>query len=160
VDFEDPACCAAAGAMTVSKLGIAGGPKGTRLTLAAALAESGVVAGDAITQDLVLQVRGPAGPLLCAHVPAASLVRKKGGLSFSDRRRRLTSAAGVQKLRLRTKRDGSGALRAGGRGMSLAVPPAGEVALTLGLRDAQGGGACARAQVVLEASKKGALRLP
>ena len=163
VDFEDPGCCATSGGMTVKKIGIAGGKTGTRLGLAAALAESGVASGSASTQDVTLQISGAGQPLLCAHVPAANLKRKKATLRFKDERGSVASAAGVGTLRLRGRKDGSGLFSANGRKVSLAVPPAGGFVVTLGLRDpatAESGNRCARAEVSLEATKKGALRLP
>jgi hypothetical protein len=164
VDFEDPGCCpGGTAAMTLKKLGIAAGKKGTKLALSGTLAESGVAPGTAATQDVFLQVATAGQQLLCAHVPAANLKRKKSRLRFTDAAHSVVSAASLERLRLRAKKDGSGALAAGSKAMPFTVPSAGPAVVTLGLRDpaaAEGGNRCARAQAALEASKKGALRLP
>jgi uncharacterized delta-60 repeat protein len=164
VDFEDPACCpAGAATMTLTKLGIGAGRKGTTLAFAARLAESGVAAGPTVTQDVVLQVAANGERLLCARVPAANLTRRKSRLKFRDAAHAVVSAGGLERLRLRARKDGSGAVAAGGRRMPFAVPAAGAAVVTLGLRDPaqpEGGNRCARAQATLEASRKGALRLP
>ena len=149
--------------MTLGKLGIASGRKGATLTLAGSLAKSGVAAGKTVTQDLTLEVSVAGRQLLCARVPASALRLRKSRLRFRDKAHRVVSAAGVDRIKLRTRKDGSGALAAGGKKLTLALPAGGSASVTLGLRDpagAEGGNRCARATATLENSKQGALRLP
>jgi hypothetical protein len=122
------------------------------------LAEAGLVAGAASTQDVSLQIRGTSGEVLCAHVPATSVVRSKKGARFRDPKHAVASAAGVDKLQLRVKKSGAAALGVSAGGSSLVVPPAGTAQVTLGLRDpstAEQGNRCAGAQVTLKSKKKG-----
>ena len=62
----------------------------------------------------------------------------------------------------RAKKNG-GVLKVIGRETSLAIPTSGTVRVSLGLRDettAEAANRCARADVALQAGKKGALRFP
>jgi hypothetical protein len=162
VDFEDPDCCTMGG-MTVTRLTIASGKRGTSLKLAAGLAQAGLATGTESSQDVFLQLRAPNGDLFCARVPAANVVRSKKSARFRDARHEVAPAAGIDKLVLRAKKGGAGMLGASGRRMSLAVPPAGAVQIMLALRDpatAEQGNRCAGAQVTLKAKKSGNLHFP
>jgi hypothetical protein len=162
VDFEDPSCCTAE-AMAVKRLAIIPGKRGTRLALKAGLAQAGLPAGTAWTQDVSLQLRAAGSEVVCARVPATSVVRTKKSARFGDPGHEVASAAGVDKLLLRAKQGGAGTLGASGRPVSLAVPPAGDVQVTLGLRDpgsAEQGNRCAGATVAVKARKKGGVSFP
>jgi hypothetical protein len=164
-DFEDPACCATSetAAMTVKRVSMAKRKKGMTFSLAATLARTGVATGSTPTQDVFVQILQAGHDVLCARVPAANLTRKKSTLRFRDRRHAIASASGLDRLVLKTKRDGRGVLTAGGRGMSGDVPAAGSVRITIGLRDpatAEAGNRCSTAQAQLAADQHGAVRAP
>jgi len=163
-DFEDPACCpqAATAALTVRSAGIIPKKTGTALTLRAALDRGGLAAGTASTQDVYLQMRGAGSEVLCARMPASTLTRRKTILRFRDKRRAVASAAGIDALLLRARKNRI-ALAVAGRLVSLASPGAGAVRITFALRDpatAEVGNVCASAQTSLKADRTGALRGP
>jgi uncharacterized protein YhfF len=109
-----------------------------------------------------LQLRQPGQPdLLCAHLPAASLTRRKTTIRFRDKKHAVASASGLDSLVLKGKKTGGGTLTVAGSRLAIALPPAGDVQITLGLRNpttAEAENRCTTAQVALTAGRKGGLK--
>jgi hypothetical protein len=160
VDFEDPDCCTAT-AMTLKKSSLR--PRGTgaaTLKLTAKLAASPVAEGTAATQDITVQLRG-AGGTFCGRIPAASLVRRRKGLTFPDAEGTLAGAGGIQQVKLIEKRGGA-KLVVFGSAAQLDSPPPGQLTATLGLRDpatAEAANQCTSATATFRAGKRG-IRYP
>ena len=166
-DFEDPACCAQLqlAAMNVQKATIAVGKgNNTTLKLTASLVQSGLSTGSAADQDVHLQIRQSGQPdVLCARIPAANLTRKKSTLRFRDKKHAVASAVGVDTLVLKGKKKGGASLTVAGSRLAIDLPPAGDVQITLGLRNpgtAEAGNRCTTAQIPLKAGRKGGLKFP
>jgi hypothetical protein len=163
VDFEDDACCALGQppALTLKKATIKPAGNGAKLALAATLSASGIASG--ATQDAFLQLAGDGGEVLCMHVPAASLTRKKNSIVLKDPSHAVASALGVDRLVVSQKKSGAGRLKAGGKQVTLVPPPAGPIGVVLGLRDpntAEAANVCARGGGTFHATKKGVLKFP
>ena len=156
VDFEDADCCPTPAApLTLRKSSLRPHGQGiASLKLTARLVASPVADGTAATQDLTIQVRDAAGETFCARVPAASLVRRRKGLTF---RGNVPSAHGVERITLVEKRR-SVKLAVSGDDAQLDVPAPGALTATLGLRDpatAEAGNRCAAGAATFRAAKRG-----
>jgi hypothetical protein len=109
-----------------------------------------------------LVIRKFGGEVLCARMPAASLVRKKNKLKFNDKQGTVVTAQGITKLTIGAKKDGSGTLTTSGKQVAIGLPDPGQFEITLGLRDpstAEEGNYCARGAATFRATKKG-LKFP
>jgi hypothetical protein len=150
--------------MNVQKACLAVAEGSTTLKLTASLAQAGLSTGPGADQDVYLQLRRPGqADVLCAHIPAASLTRKKSTVRFRDKKHLVTSAGGLDTLVLKGKKTGGGTLTVGGSGLAIALPPAGDVQITLGLRNpttAETGNRCTTTQIALKAGRKGGLKFP
>lgn len=131
--------------------------------LRATLSHTGLADGATFVQDLTIQIRRQGqGQVLCARIPATSLGRTKTKSRFRDRGLTIASARGIEDLTLAESRDGSGRLSIGGRRVLLAIPLAGPLAVTLGLRDpatAEVSNRCSTGVATFRATKTG-LRFP
>jgi hypothetical protein len=162
VDLEDPDCCARPAVLTLEKGSLAIEPRGhATVKLKATLSESALTPGPALAQDLTVQLRRAEAALLCARFPASRLRRQRAKIIFRGRRHRLASAHGIDGLTLAETNDGHATLAIFGKGVSLTVPTAGSIALTLGLHDpttAEPATTCVSGAAPFRATRKG-LRL-
>jgi len=153
VDFEDDDCCAAT-AMTLGKSVLRSRGQGVAvLKLTARLAASPVADGGVATQDLTLQLRAGDG-VFCARVPAASLVRRRKGLTFHDRHGSLASARGVTRIALLERRR-TVRLVVSGSQAELDAPAPGPLTAILGLRDPATGNRCVSGTATFRPAKRG-----
>lgn len=163
--MEDEACCAAASAASFRLRRGYLHPRsdGTaRLRLKGPLSVGGLTAGAVSSQDVTIQVRTATDEVLCAQIPTANLVRRKTKLKFRDERAQLASVRGIDKVTIRTNKDGTGRLGMRGKSVALTVPEVETLTMTLGLRDptsAESGNYCARGTAVFRSTSKG-LRYP
>lgn len=161
VDFEDGDCCTPAPLTLQKSVLRPAGPSVAKVKLKARLSESGLVDGPKPTQDVVVQLRGTE-ELLCARVPASSLERKRTRITFRDGKGTTASARGLDAVALVERRRGGARLTVTGRRAALAVPPAGTLAVTFGLRDpstAEATNRCASSVVPFRSTRRG-LRYP
>jgi len=162
-DFEDADCCPGQTATLRLKKGVIKPGAAVKLALAATLSTSGLEGGATATQDAFVQLAGAGGEILCAHVPAASLTRKKSGVSFKDPGHAVASALGVDRLIVSRKKTGAGRFKAGGKQVTLTPPAAGPVTVVLALRNpdtAEATNVCATGGGTFHATKKGVLKFP
>ncbi len=158
VDFEDPRCCAAAGALTLTSARVQ--PSGAKSKLKLRGTLPGTPGTAPPRSSLFLQLRREGGDeLLCAMIPAERLVAKKLSLVFKDKGGAVTEALGLQTVALKATRKGPVKLSASGKQVALASPGAGRVRVTVGFGGA-GGGRCAQAVEQLRAGKKSQLQFP
>jgi hypothetical protein len=165
VDFEDPACCADAQALTLKKASLRPTAAQTKLTLKGSLGRVSLGKFPPVTQDLFLQLRGEAGAeVLCAHIPAGRFTGKKKTIKFRDKSGAVTSAKGLTVVKLGLRKDGSVLIATRGKQVAFPTPSAGRLRVTLGFRDpatAEGGNQCRGVvQAFRAVGKKGALRFP
>lgn len=164
-DFEDPDCCTGMPATTLTlKKGLIKPVSGaTKLALKATVSKAGLAGGSIATQDVFVQLRAQGGEVLCAHVPASAVTRKKTRIVFKDPAHGVATARGVDHLALSQKKNGSGQLNVAGAQVTLTPPPAGHVDVVLGLRDPRAGDAgnlCANGGGTFRAGRKGLLKFP
>lgn len=161
-DLEDPSCCDASLSFALQR----GLVKPAKPATASRLVLKGRVGGaqgvDPTAAVVVLQLRpAGAGELLCARVPAGSFRRKGKAFRFSDRRGTIAPAAGIAKIVLRTRRDGSLAAAVVAKRAAFQTPAAGPILITLGFAaPGDGSGSCASAAPAFRARRKGALVAP
>jgi hypothetical protein len=160
VDFEDADCCAAApltlgrSALRPRNAGIA------TVKLRAKLAESPLADGPEPTQDLTVQLRGGSG-VLCARIPAASLVRRRKRVVFRDADGTVPGARGITAVTV-LERKGGARVAVFGREAQLAVLGPGPFTVTLGFRDpatAEASNRCVAATSTFRPAKRG-IRYP
>jgi hypothetical protein len=164
-DLEDPECCAAAQAaaldLRASRLRPVAG--GVGVSLAGIFPDVGLAAGTASTDDVFVQLREAGrADFLCVRIPAADVKRHGRRAIFKDPKHAVASARGVDVLKLKERKNGSGALAVKGRSVTLTLPAAGTLQVTVGLRDpaSPGTSRCATVAVPFTAGKKGALKFP
>jgi hypothetical protein len=161
--MEDAACCPSPATFRLTRGYLRTRNDGTaRVRLRGPLSADGLAAAAESSRDLSIQIRTPAGEVLCARVPAADLVQKKARLKFRDRRAKVASALGLTRVTIRVSKDGTGHLGLRGPSVALTVPETAAVTTTLGLRDpagAESGNYCARGAAVYRLTRKG-IRYP
>lgn len=157
VDLDDPGCCPARTAAGLSRGTIAPAKKGagSKIGLAATVAEGELVRGDAALPDLLVQIGPPGGiPLLCAALPGTSLKLRKGRLRFRDQGHNVPTARGLDRLDLARRRNGSARLVLGARAAAFAPPAAGALRLTVAPRASGVTSACVTADATFRAGRK------
>jgi len=160
VDFEQAACCPAAGVRTFTlrraRLGAAG--TGSHLSVTASVADTAladVVPG----HDVFLQVRGGPSPF-CARIPADHLVVKHGKTAvFVDRKQTVAGAGGITKATLRGAKSAL-VIHLEGPRAQLALPAAGPLELVVAFRDVAGANRCSSATPAFRKAGKKGLRAP
>jgi hypothetical protein len=162
VDFEEPACCPAAGVRTlaVRKARLTSQGADTLVALDATVPSTAL--GDVVPgRDLFLQLRVDGGPaLFCAHIPAARFVLKRGNLAvFSDRAQSVAGAGGLTGVTLRASKRAL-LIHVEGRRAHFALPAPGSLRLVLAFDDPSGAHRCARTLQTFKRAGKKALRAP
>lgn len=152
VDFADPDCCAPAPATALGgRLAPAGAA--TRVRLALALPDPGVVAADPVTQDVVVELHGD-GLDYCARIPAGRFRSRKGKTyRFADRRG--TVASGLRTVVLERTAAGLQA-RIAGRAAAHA-PSAGPIEVVLAFDRSRGARCATITKPFVAKGKKGVL---
>jgi hypothetical protein len=160
-DFEDLACCAAEQSTGLILKRVRIKPKSGMhaLSLAAILTQGDLDLG---RQDLFVQLRQQeAGGVLCARLPAERFTQRGARFRFADKTHVVTSAGGIERAKIKVKRDQSAEFAARGKQVTLAAPAAGAAQITLSAYEpGSASGRCAGASVGLQAGKKGSLRYP
>ncbi len=164
-DLEDPDCCVGE-SLTLLRARLKPSKKqpGTTTTrLKLTLRDPGATVLDPSRQDTILQLHRRGGGFdFCARIPATAVVGRKGkSYRFRDRTGGVGSAAGIDGLVVRRKKNGTLLAAVKAKAAKFATPSAGPVALTLGFTDPDGTSRCAAVQPQLAPQgKKGALRAP
>jgi hypothetical protein len=140
VDFADPDCCAEAAATSLTGR-LTPAASATKVRLALAFLDPGIVAADPVTQAVVVELHGE-GFDYCARVPAGRFVARKKGKLFTFKDRSGAVAAGLDTIVLKRTARGFKATIAGRRA-AFATPPAGQLAVVLAF-DGDGPDHCAR----------------
>jgi hypothetical protein len=158
VDFEDADCCprAESYAMTASKGRLK--PRGatTKLKLRSVLAQSGLAGIKPLSEDVFLQIRGGDGTeLLCAQVPAGKFKAKRRVFKFADRKHRVATARGLDRVKLKIRKDGSVRYRAFGKRVQMNAPTAGNLRVTVAFRNATQGDTANRCSTAVQAFRTG-----
>lgn len=147
--------------MRVVRSRIAGGPGAARMSLTALLPGLTPGVGQPPAEDLSIQLRHASdGAWICIRIPAARLRPAGRKLRFRDQAPRLESARGIDELRLAPTPNGP-KLRLQGKRAQLGSVDAGDVHVTIGLRNPTVGDAanrCAATAVTYERARRG-LRL-
>lgn len=166
VDLADSDCCAAPGqfAAQVRRAKIRARKAGTGLRLRGVLARSGLTV-DPASDEVSLLLTGPERePYLCAVVPAGKMRKAGRVVRINNKRAKLATLQGIDRLRLKQQKKGALLLRVAGKRVRYATTPrAGDLRVTVGFRRAGAGGAnrCATASVRVQATKnRKALRYP
>jgi hypothetical protein len=165
VDFEDPACCADTQPLALKKSRLKPVGANSALSVKGSLGRVSLGTFPPATRDVFFQLRIDDGAeTLCAQIPAARFTGKKKTLVFRDKTGVVQSAKGLQRIKLRLRKDGSVLVVMRGKQVRMATPPAGRLGLMLGLRDpatAEDGNQCrGTTQAFRAVGKKGALRFP
>jgi hypothetical protein len=164
VDLDDPACCAdeTAEPLLVRSLRVRERGAETQVKLLANFEGQGLKPLAPSTRALLLRVGPDDGErLVCATIDADQFRASRRTLRVQDRRRFITGAEGLRRLRLRLNRSETAKVKAAGR-FPFATPGAGDYRVTVALRDAttdDGPSRCLRAVVRLEPKRHG-LGLP
>jgi hypothetical protein len=154
VDFADPDCCAQAAATSLTGR-LTPAASATKVRLALAFIDPGIVAADPVTQAVVVELHGE-GFDYCARVPAGRFVARKKGKLFTFKDRSGAVAAGLDTIVLKRTARGFKATIAGRRA-AFATPLAGELAVVLAF-DGDGPDHCATiARPFATKGRKGAL---
>lgn len=158
LDYEDPECCASTpGALVVRRARAKASKTAAHTRLRLSADATGLALGaPMVAQDVVLQVRSASGAL-CAPLPADHLEASKKRLLLRDPNG--TLAGGLSRVALRSRRDGSVRIDAGGRNARIAPPVPGPFHVTVALPDHGGGAQCGSAAVELRQRGK-TLRFP
>jgi hypothetical protein len=157
IDGEDTDCCPGASlGLTIARGRIKTKGATTKLALSGGI---GAATGLDQHHDVVLQIRGSTGELLCARLPATSFVTKGRSVAFRDPQHRVASAAGIDLVVLRLPKHGAAKLKIQSKRAGLQAPGAGRLEVTLGVAS-DGGARCGTATSPFAASKNGALHFP
>lgn len=155
-DFEDDGCCAARPSFALKRALMKPAGSVSKLTLKGTLGAGTV---DPVAPALALQIRPDGGEeLLCARIPVSSLTVKGKAIRFVDKTG--TVAAGLKKLTLKRKKDGSLSLAVSAKRAAFTTPEAGPIMLTVGGGDGSEPGQCASVMATFSAKKKGTLKAP
>jgi hypothetical protein len=160
VDFEDDACCSSvSGALLELRKGSLTTTKdGSRKVKLKGVLSSSILPGPPVSSaDAVLDMRTADGAVVCARVPASTLVRKKAKLTFRGATHDTGAALRLARMTIRGRKDGSGRFALAGRA-DLAEPQAGALAFTLALRNpatAEDGNVCAHGTAAFRPTRKG-----
>lgn len=159
-DFEDPACCASGrGLLALRKATVRPKKTGIALLLKARLPIGGTPTPS--SQDLFLQLRAADGtPSLCARIPAARFKAGKRRWVFRDRTHAEAGARGVDRVVVVAPRSGPAAITLAGKAVSLALPPAGVVHVTVAFHDETKAICQAVAQPFRALGRTGGLKVP
>ncbi len=162
-DFEDPECCAGPQQFTtrlVRKARIKTKKGTTHLRLRSIIADSGLSVAPP-NADMFLQIRQSGGDeILCARVPQDKIMKMFGAYGIWDKQGLITSAQGVQDMAVKTKKNGTVKFLAFGKNVRMPVPPAGDLLITVGFRNATTGDSsnvCSRVQAPFRTTSSGAL---
>ena len=162
-DFEEPVCSGQAGTLTLEEGRLRPSGGATRLDLHALLAGSGLGVHP-LADDVTLQIRPENGAdVLCARIPAASFEKHGRLFTFADPKHAVTSAQGLDHVKIQVPANGSVRLRASGKRAQMICPDAGALQLTVGFHNAAAGDAGNRSATTVEtfsAGPKGTLRIP
>lgn len=166
VDLADSDCCAGQGrfAAQVRRAKIRARKAGSGLRLRAVLARSGL-AVDPAKDEVSLLLTGPdREPYLCAVVPAGKMRKTGRVVRINNKRAKLATLQGVDRLRFKQQKKGALLLRASGKRVQYtATPRPGDLRVTVGFRrpGAASANRCAAATIRVQATKnRKALRYP
>jgi len=162
-DFEEPVCSGQAGTLTLEEGRLRPSGDATRLDLHALLTGSGLGVNP-LADDVTLQIRPENGAdVLCARIPAASFEKHGRLFTFADPKHAVTSAQGLDHVKIQVPANGSVRLRASGKRAQMICPDAGALQLTVGFHHAAAGDAGNRSATTVQtfsAGPKGTLRIP
>jgi len=164
-DFEDPACCAGANVLSLTLRRGRIKPAGVASKLSLRTLLGAAAAIDPSTEDVWVQLRLEGGEeLLCARIPASAITKKGRTYRFKDRMHQVASAEGIDVLRLRISKKGTGRLAVSGAQAAFQAPGAASLELTYGFKNAAGAddttNRCATSTEPFKANRRGALRFP
>jgi hypothetical protein len=171
IDFEDPDCCDPQAGQLFS-MDLRKGRVRPRsavqslLRLKGGLARSGLNALiDPLTQQVVVQIHGDAGEVLCATIPAGKFVKKKKAFRFSQKRTPLPVELGrnLDRVVIKILKRGDVRYRVKGKHTVLTTPAEGTLKITLGFASpgtSASQNACSQAVRLFRGGKKGQLSFP
>ena len=149
VDFDDPACCPAPGALRLVNGRLQAEKSGTGFRMRLQLASAGFSGADPVTLPVALQMRDAAGALACATIdPTRWRKRPHGVFAFRDKSGLV--AHGITKATVRVRPNGEVRLAASSPRMTLAGWSGPGVGLTMRVA-----GRCATTGVELRRRGKG-----
>jgi uncharacterized repeat protein (TIGR01451 family) len=148
VDYEDPDCCEQTDPLTLRRMAMRVRPRATDdgLQLRSGSLAATPAAVDPVRDGVTLQLSDGAGRLYCHDLAMVTSprARRRGVFRFTDRAG--TRADGLQRVRLKIRRNGTMVFRAAGRKLDLRTPADGDVQVTLRV-----GGQCLRTAASLRA---------
>jgi uncharacterized repeat protein (TIGR01451 family) len=146
VDYEDPDCCEQVDPLTLGRMAMRTRPRASddALRLRSRALAASPAALDPVRGGVTLQVSDGAGRLYCHDLAMVTSrrARKRGVFRFTDRKG--TRADGLQRVRLKIRKDGTVVFRAAGKKLDLRTPADGGVQVTLRI-----GGQCMQTTAVL-----------
>jgi hypothetical protein len=165
-DLEDPACCSGTPqvAADLRKAFFRARTPQTAMRLRTKLAKGFVIRP--MHDDVSVQIR-QGTELLCAQLPAAKFMKRKGTkgtFKFWDRKGAVESAQGISDMTVKVQKNGLIRVRTRGKHVRMATPAGGRLNVTFGFRDPTVGDSsnrCATTAPVIRPSKSGKkLRYP